>query len=325
MIHFCTLFDSAYLSRGLALYKSLLTHVKEPFRLYVLTMDDVSHRFLTRLSISNLIPIAISTIEDRKMKEVKPTRTRGEYCWTATSCWVHYLLETFKLPQVIYCDADTFFYSSPEALIKKQWDASVMLTPHFYTPVYDKSEQCGSYCVQFMPFKNDETGRQVVSWWREACLNWCYDRIEEGLFGDQKYLDEMPKRFDRIHIIKDRGYGVAPWNVQQYEFEENGKKVVGRMKDSKEKFDVVFFHFHALKYYEKEKIDLGQYQLSLNTVETLYRPYVKQLDEIHKQYPNLKRLTQHQSFTGLDKLMDKLKRQYRGTHNVYTTGELSCG
>lgn len=325
MINFCTLFDSGYLSRGLALFESLQAHMSEDFRLYVLAMDDYTYRFLNRLSISKLIPIALGTVEDRHMKAIKTSRSRGEYCWTCTSCLVHYLLDTFRLPQVVYCDADIYFFKSPESVLKEAWDASVMLTSHFYTPEYDKSEECGKYCVQFLPFKNDDNGKRVAQWWREACINWCFDRVEEARFGDQKYLDEWQKRFDRVKVSEDRGVGVAPWNVQQYDIFEKDKILRGIQKSNSNTFDVIFYHYHGLKLLSSGAVDCGQYQLSANTIDMIYRPYAKHLNKILDTYPQLRPFTESVTQGPVKDLIEKLKRQCRGTHNIYSIQDLCSG
>src|SRR5213075_3097505 len=106
------------------------------------------------------------------------------------------------------------------------------------------------YCVQFMCFKNNEDGLTALKWWRERCLEWCYNRVEDGKFGDQKYLDDWPERFSGIvWELKNIGGGVAPWNVQQYKFiKANKNKISGIEKNTGDNFELVFFHFHALSF-----------------------------------------------------------------------------
>ena len=120
---------------------------------------------------------------------------------------------------------------------------SVMITPHWYTPKYEKSQDSGIYCVHFTTFKNDDIGLGVLKWWRKECLNWCYNRHEDGKFGDQKYLDDWPTRFQGIHILQNRGGGdIAPWNAGQYKFQKNkNESIMGKYKSNK--FTPVFFHF----------------------------------------------------------------------------------
>ncbi len=55
MINFCTLFDSNYLTRGLALNESLAT-VCPSYHLYVVAFDDDSHEYLLKARLPNLTP-----------------------------------------------------------------------------------------------------------------------------------------------------------------------------------------------------------------------------------------------------------------------------
>ena len=47
MMNFCTLFDSFYLSRGLALYESIKEHT-EDFHLYIFAFDDITYEILNK-------------------------------------------------------------------------------------------------------------------------------------------------------------------------------------------------------------------------------------------------------------------------------------
>ncbi len=274
MSYYCTLFDTNYLSRGLAMYESLKKQAKN-FHLYVLAFDEKCERILKKLSLEHTTVISLEEFENDELKEVKKTRSRGEYCWTCTPSLIKYCIEKYNLPLCTYLDADIYFYDDPEILLEEMGNHSVMISPHNYTPVYDQSETSGIYCVQFVTFRNDERGMMVLDWWRNACNAWCYARVENGKFGDQKYLDDWPERFDGVYVMKHLGGGVAPWNVQQYDFfkYEEGK-IYLMQKHTKRIFSLIFYHYHNLRFRNNEKVDLGTYLIPLWARKKLYKEYI---------------------------------------------------
>lgn len=274
MRSFCTLFDSNYLSRGLAMYESLKRQTKN-FHLYILAFDEKCERILKKLSLQYVTVISLSDFEDEELKEVKKTRTRGEYCWTCTPSLLKYCLEKYNLDMCTYLDADIYFYSDPEPLFEEMGDASIMISPHWYTPVYDQSQTSGIYCVQFVTFRRDERGMKALEWWRKSCNTWCYARAEEGKFGDQKYLDDWPVRFEGVHVIQHRGGGVAPWNVQQYNlFTEEKGKIFFTEKRAENVFLLIFYHFHNLRFIDKNRIDLDIYYIPRWVKKKIYSSYI---------------------------------------------------
>jgi len=62
MYFFCTYFDSHFLTRGLALYESLVRHCP-CFRLFVLCMDDKCYEILSRLNLPLMEPIRLEDFE----------------------------------------------------------------------------------------------------------------------------------------------------------------------------------------------------------------------------------------------------------------------
>ncbi len=324
MLHFCTLFDSNYLSRGLVTYESL-EKVCPSFHLYIFAFDDLALNVLTKLALKHATIVSLAEFEDEKLLEVKPTRSAGEYCWTATPSIISYSLKTFEINHCTYIDADLFFYSDPSILLEEMSSKSVMITSHRYTPKYDKTALSGKYCVQFMTFKNDEAGNEVLNWWREACLDWCYARFEDGKFGDQKYLDDWLTRFDCVHELAHLGGGVAPWNVQQYEIEKRDGKLQGREIALAAQFDFVFFHFHQLKLLPNNRVDLCRYELSPNVKNLIYLPYIsalhKKINLLTKMFPELsnKGIT-YRRFTWKTPLV-YIKRKLRNEYNIFAPNE----
>jgi len=237
MMNFCTLFDSGYLKRGLALYESLCKTC-EDFHLYIMAFDDKSYDVLTRLSLPSMTVVNLKDFETKELLEVKPSRTRAEYCWTCGPSVIYYFITKYRLDSCTYLDADLMFYRSPQILFDEIGDNSVAITDHFAP--YEIP--AGRYCVQFMFFKNDEWGMKALIWWRDRCIEWCYAHFENGKYGDQKYLEQFPILFDRVHVIRTRGAGIASWNIMQYEFDS--KKWTLKYNQNEEL--IVFVHFHAL-------------------------------------------------------------------------------
>jgi len=229
--------------------------------------------------------ISLTEFEDAELLKVKPTRTSGEYCWTCTSSTILYCITNFHLQHCTYVDADLIFYSNPKILYDEMGEKSVLITSHRYTAEYDQSNTSGKYCVQFISFKNNENGMKVLKWWRNACIEWCFNRFEDGKFGDQKYLDDWQTRFEGVHELEHLGGGVAPWNVQQYQITKSGNNYSGIEMATEKKFELVFFHFHGLKFYENNIVSLtGQgYAINKNLQEVLYKPYVNSLEKIRNK------------------------------------------
>jgi hypothetical protein len=176
--HFCTLFDSGYLSRGLIMIESLIAHFPEA-HVYVFAFDQLTYDVLTQMKLAQVTLVALSEFEDPELLRVKPTRGIGEYCWTSTPSTIRYCLQKFNLPSCTYVDADLCFYGSPEVLFQEMAVQSVLITPHWYTPKYDQTRTSGIYCVQFVTVCNTDEGLTVLNWWRERCLEWCYARFED--------------------------------------------------------------------------------------------------------------------------------------------------
>lgn len=282
-LNFCTLFNSSYLSRGVVMYQSLQKYC-DNFHLYVYAFDDATYEYLTVQNLDHLTVVSLKEFENPELLQVKSTRTAGEYCWTCSSSTIDYSINNFKLDNCTYLDADILFYSNPKILIDEMGSNSVLITSHRYTPEYDQSAVSGKYCVQFMTFKNTKEGMAVLNWWKNACIDWCYARIEDGKFGDQKYVDEFQARFTGVCELKHLGGGVAPWNVQLYNFKTKDDKIVGTEVSTGKKFDLVFFHFHGLKFYENNIVGLtGElYEINKDIQSIFYFPYITLLNKAKK-------------------------------------------
>lgn len=237
---FCTYFDSYYLLKGLGLYLSL-ERVTDDFHLYVMAFDKDCYDKLLSYNLKNMTVELWEEWETPEIKRVKGDRNRAEYCWTCGPTIIYHFLTHYNLPNITYLDSDLFFVNSPKYAFEEIGSSSVAITEQ---GISKKAETMyGKYCVQFLFFRNDEDGLGALTWWRDSCIEWCYQRFEEDRFGDQKYLDKFTTRFNNVYVIQNPGVGIAPWNMYRYKYKNNGKVVIHNAKE----YPSVFFHMHGLK------------------------------------------------------------------------------
>ncbi len=294
--HFCTLFDSAYLSRGLAMYESLSNYCSA-YTLYIFTFDDLSYDILSGLSLKNVVLIPYPDFEDDELLKAKDNRSRVEYFWTCTASTILYVLHNYKADLCTYIDADVYFFSSPVPILKEIEKKSILITEHRFSKQFKKMSSSGIYNVQFISFRNDSNGLDALYWWKNQCLISCENNQKEGKCGDQKYLDDWTTRFKSVHVMEHEGGGLAPWNMLDYRIIDNKSLRVHNIR-TKTIYDVIFFHFHSLALLGGNIIRLAhsQYFISDNFFYFIYIPYIKHLNEIHKKLFRLEKTLKSRTF-----------------------------
>lgn len=277
--NFCTLFDRNYFYKGLAMYNSLAANCPEEFTLWILCMDDLTYELLKKMNLCGIKLVSLKEFESPELLKIKSERGVAEYSWTCASNFIWFLSQSHpELEMITYLDADLYFFDDPKILIDELGDNDVMITEHRYTKKYDQAALSGKYCVQFMVFRCNPNGLKILDWWRSACLDWCFGHLDKGRFGDQKYLDDWTTRFEKVHELQHLGGGVAPWNVQQYDFFINNDKVFGRIKKDKNTWPLIFYHFHSFCLISSTKYSAARrYDISKNVQELINEPYFKAL------------------------------------------------
>ncbi len=280
---FCTYFDSNYLTRALALYNSLLLHV-ESFHLWALCLDEKAYSIISRLSLPGLSAVSLDELEqgDLDLLKAKSNRSVIEYYFTITPSLLLFVLR--KAPEyhrVTYLDADLYFFSDPAPIFEEFGDSSVLIIAHRFAERLKHLEKYGKYNVGFLTFQRSDSGLNCLRWWRTQCLEWCYDRVEDGRFADQKYLDSWPIRFEGVKELKNLGAGLAPWNFGNYNYSHrNGKFYVNTD-------ELIFYHFHRFKRLWPFLLDpsLAAYDSDSNKIRfmkrSVYMPYMREFNSVN--------------------------------------------
>ena len=283
MLNFCTLFDSYYLDKGIALYRSL-EKVCSDFTLYIFCFDDQAFDILREMELVHAVILHHSCFETPELLEKKAERSKAEYCWTCTSVTIEYVLNHYDVESCTYLDSDLYFYSDPQVLFDEidGSGADVTIVEHrFKNDAYGRKleQRNGKYCVEFNFFRNNENARRVLTWWKNQCLEWCYDIPEPDRMGDQKYLNQFPTLFSGVHVLQHLGGGTAPWNLEQYSIvSQEGTGIV--MSDaSGTEFPLVFYHFQNIRYLPGLKSQTRDKKLKY----AIYIPYLMEIEAIRRQ------------------------------------------
>jgi len=272
---YCTLFDSNYLVKFVAMHESLCK-VGAGFQITAFCFDDLAYEMLEALGLEGVSRVSLAELEAQNpaLLGVKSDRSPVEYCWTATPALPMYIFATRpELDEITYLDADLMFFSSPEPIFNELGDDSILITPHRFAPQYAAQVENGIYNVQFMSFRRDGRGIKCLQWWHDRCIEWCYYRLEDGRLGDQKYLDDWPERFEGVHVLEHKGGGLGPWNIPQYDLSRrDGIKMV-------DDDPLIFFHYHRVKTLHGGRVAWRPpgYAISRFERRFVYDPYIAAL------------------------------------------------
>jgi hypothetical protein len=279
---YCTYFDHNYLSRGLALYRSLQRHAPDS-RLWVLCLSAESHRVLVALDLPRTVPVRLENFEaaDPELAATRANRNIVEYYFTCSPAFMLYVLaREADAEWVTYLDADLFFFASPQAIYNELKDASVAIIPHRYAPNLEKRHSFGTYNVGWVGVRNEPDGIAVIKWWRERCIEWCHDYVDGQRYADQGYLDSFGRLSARVRVIDNVGANLAPWNIANYHIDVSRGQVMVDVTP------LVFFHFQGLRkglrwFIFNSHRTFGA-PFSAKTREHVYRPYVDELLAVEK-------------------------------------------
>ncbi|MDF2856111.1 MAG: putative glycosyltransferase [Neobacillus sp.] len=268
---FCTILSKTRLYQGLALLASLKKVMGDDFYIFIHCIDEESYKLFKKFSWKNS-----KLIHEKKLAKrivlLKNERKVHEYCWTLKPVICDYVLNKFpSIKRITYLDSDLYFWSDPTPIFKNQPDCSVLLSlEEKYSPTANQSIQrrsriTGKYNSGFISFKNDVTGMQALKWWKEKCLEACRIAPKEGIFGDQKYLDELPTLFTSCCDITTPGVNVGPWNVLKYQFSTVDHSILI------DEDMLIFYHFSGLRVAARNDIQ------SVNKMNKKRRSFIYQL------------------------------------------------
>ena len=269
MIYFCTNFDENYLSRFLALNKSL-SSFNFSYTFYILALDKKVLEFFRKNKFKEIVIINHVDLENefKELVEAKKNRSKIEYYFTLTPFLPKYIFKKFNISKISYLDTDFYFFKNPYKKIMDNSNFSSVLVRQKSSIKYGKFNVGWIY----INFNFSET-RKIIDKWSIQCVEFCTDIPKKGFYADQKYLDNWPEELKFLKIEKPEAYYLSPWNKNSTIENTFSKNLA--------------FHFHALEI-SKDFFSTGfsryNKKATSKIIERIYLPYLTDILLIEKKY-----------------------------------------
>ncbi|MGG4664939.1 glycosyltransferase [Providencia vermicola] len=233
--------------QALVLIESIIKNDQES-KMKILAMDDESYEILSAFTIGygNIDIFHEKNVISSDIKKLKTTRKYFAYCWTLKSVFCSYLMEYVPSDDFIsYVDSDILFLGDVSAYLSKIQYSTFFVAEEHHIPkeagieIHKLKEIVGNFNSGFISFKNNNEGRKTLNWWEGKCLESC--ELNAQVFGDQKYLNEMPELFTEVVTERSIPLNVGPWNILKRTWSYEGDIIFSG------KHQVLFYHFVGFK------------------------------------------------------------------------------
>lgn len=186
-----------------------------------------------------------------------------------------YLFKKYSYKKILYFDSDIIVYNPVNKIISKLENFEAVVTPHIRETIKDDKEpseidfaKSGYFNAGFLGLKRSDKTIEFLKWWAEKTNRYCYIDFNKFYFVDQRWLDYVPIFLD-TYIIKEPGYNLAYFNLQEY---------VGKI-DTKQ---IHFIHFSG---FDKDKVSVYQKRFdikSLKDYSSYYKDYYSEISGLSK-------------------------------------------
>jgi lipopolysaccharide biosynthesis glycosyltransferase len=275
MYDFCTITSINYIYQTVALINSLKNE-----KLNILCLDKYSINFFLKKNIKNVKIFSLDDLNsENNLDIIRKERSYLEFVFTIKPIFLYFIFKNInKKSKIIYLDSDIFFLKNIKYLKKDLRNYSIFLTEHNFSKCNKDKEKYGIYNAGFVAFNKDSNSYKALKWWKKSCIEKCALKVTNNHFVDQKYLDQFFKRFNRVSVINNRIFNVAPWNIDS---------LVDLSYDFKN-LNIIFFHFQGLKLITNNifKLGLSDYHIDSKTkvyLNKLYLDYCIRIKKIIKK------------------------------------------
>ncbi|MEP7108057.1 MAG: hypothetical protein ABI760_08740 [Ferruginibacter sp.] len=193
----------------------------------------------------------------------------------------YFIAQYSHTKNIIFFDPDVRLFSSLHPLYQELDQADILLTPHILSPTPDDGFRpqenvflnYGIYNLGFIALRTtSEDVVKFLDWWENRIINYGYNRVADGFFVDQLWVNLVPVFYKRVHILQSPGYNMAPWNLYERFITKTDKGYM--LNDGVE---LIFYHFSSFNYKEPNVLCKSFYnRFTLEDrpdLQPLYRQY----------------------------------------------------
>lgn len=246
------------LGQILVLSKSFLKHNSD-YKFFACLVDEIDNRAdVNTFSFIEFIPF--SSLQLSNKEQLSDKYDIFELSCAAKAFFGNYLFQTFKPDILIYLDTDICVYDSFRIVEQQLITSSILLTPHFSSPLPNDGKipmersvlNSGLYNGGFFAIKNDWNSENFLKWWQDRLFDQGFNNVCEGMMVDQLWLNLVPIYFGDSKLLRHPGCNLAYWNLHNKRLEfRNGKYFVNNEP-------LIFFHFSGYRVDEPHRLSLHQ-------------------------------------------------------------------
>lgn len=210
-LHLATISDGGtYLPYLLGFVENALSTSAGPVTFHVLALDErVEPALKSRYPKLSLHVYELSDLWSEEELPRVLLRSVGDRAYGSKPRLIERALEKAHAP-VVYCDSDVYFLDDPAALAATVGSGNCSLFPH-WNDVFSAARADGIFNAGMVVAAPG--AEAMLEWWGRACLEACSIDGEEGVVGDQGYLDFVPSHFEGVRIYRRGDQNVARWNL----------------------------------------------------------------------------------------------------------------
>ncbi|MGC4095654.1 MAG: hypothetical protein QM706_00920 [Nitrospira sp.] len=187
--------------------------------MFLLIIDGTASDAASILDGVNILHLA--DLESQLKIQLNPAYSIFERCNASKGALLKYLAPKFD--RLLYIDSDCYITSPLTEVVSLLEQYNLVICPHCFSyppndslrPSAEGLHLHGIYNAGVLGVASTKEGMRFISWWCDILEKSCFNKVNEGYFVDQRYLDCVPSFFDGVHVLKHWGVNVAHFNLHE--------------------------------------------------------------------------------------------------------------